>query len=128
MDKVIAKHVGDMESIYGGLMVRVRAELGVTSFGMQVINLPPANEKYPTHDEADSGQEEVYVALTGSAELLVGDDVHELKPGVFIRVAPGTARKVVTKDEGVSMLVIGGVPGHAFRPSPWSELGAPPPM
>jgi hypothetical protein len=36
-----AKRIGDMEAIYRGNFFRARAELGVESFGMQVIDMPP---------------------------------------------------------------------------------------
>ena len=53
-----AKNVGDMEALYGGGFVKARAELGVTAFGLQVIQLPPDYSDYPEHDHSDSGQEE----------------------------------------------------------------------
>ena len=36
-----AKRIGEMQAGFGGGFVKVRAELGVTAFGMQVIQLPP---------------------------------------------------------------------------------------
>jgi hypothetical protein len=45
-----------------------RASLGVTSFGMQIISMPPnSGEFYPNHDHLHDGQEEVYVVLDGGA-------------------------------------------------------------
>ena len=43
--------------------------LGVTSFGMQILELPPNLEGYPEHDHAQGGQEEVYVVLRGAGEI-----------------------------------------------------------
>ena len=60
-----AKRIDDMEAGFGGGFVKVRAELGVTSFGMQVIRMPPNYDDYPEHDHAEDGQEEVYLALDG---------------------------------------------------------------
>src|SRR5712691_874386 len=37
----------EMEPIYEGLARRARATLGVTSFGMQVMTLPPNWDGYP---------------------------------------------------------------------------------
>ena len=61
-----------MQAGFGGGFVKARAELGVTAFGMQVIQLPPDYSDYPEHDHADSGQEEVFTALWG---LRLGSDV-----------------------------------------------------
>ena len=46
------KKIDDMEAIYGGAFKRVRAELGVESFGIQIIDMPPNFEGYPDHDHA----------------------------------------------------------------------------
>ena len=41
MSDYTAKQVQDMEAGFGGGFVKVRAELGVSSFCMQVIQMPP---------------------------------------------------------------------------------------
>jgi hypothetical protein len=41
MADVTAVSFEEMEAIYDGLARRARASLGVTSFGMQVMTLPP---------------------------------------------------------------------------------------
>ena len=41
------KKIDDMEGIYWGAFKRVRAELGVKSFGIQIIDMPDF-EGYPT--------------------------------------------------------------------------------
>src|SRR5438132_1001480 len=66
MGDYTAKCIGDMEAGFGGGFVKARAELGVSAFGMQVIQMPPNYADYPEHDHADSGQEEVFLALKGS--------------------------------------------------------------
>ena len=66
MSDYTAKHIKDMEAGFGGGFVKARAELGVTAFGMQVIQLPPDYSDYPEHDHAESAQEEVFLALGGS--------------------------------------------------------------
>ena len=67
MSGCTVKRIDEMEAIYGGAYKRARAELGVTSFGMQVIDFPPNFEHYPEHDHGTDGQEEVYFALGGGA-------------------------------------------------------------
>ena len=50
-----------MEPILGGFFLRARASLGASSFGMQILQMPPSSgEFYPNHDHADTGAEEVY--------------------------------------------------------------------
>jgi uncharacterized cupin superfamily protein len=127
MTDATVKTLDDFEAIYGGGMRRVRAGLGVTSFGLQVIELPPNFEHYPEHDHAHDEQEEVYTALSGSATLHIGDEEHRLEPGTYARVAPTERRKFVTGDEGVQILAIGGTPGRAYVAPEFSEEGAPHP-
>ena len=78
-----AKKIDDMEAIYGGAFFRARASLGASSFGLAVFDLPPNFDAYPEHDHSEDGQEEVYLALSGSAEIdIEGDgDARHLDPG-----------------------------------------------
>ena len=132
MPDVTVKHFQEMESALGGVFVRARAELGVGSFGMQVINLPPHfDEPYAEHahegmdyEPANHGQEEVYVPLCGRATLVAGDQRMELVPGMAVRVGAAQLRNFLTGDEPFQMLALGGVPGQAYSAPPFTELGA----
>ena len=81
MPDVTAKRFEEMEAALDGVFVRARAELGVGSFGLQVINLPPHfDEPYAEHahqgmdyEPANHGQEEVYVPLCGRATMVAGE-------------------------------------------------------
>jgi quercetin dioxygenase-like cupin family protein len=124
MADVTVKRLEDFEAIFGGGMRRVRSGLGVTSFGMQVIELPPNFSAYPDHDHSHDEQEEVYLVLGGRATLRMSEDSYELEPGVFARVGPGQKRKLVTADEGARLLCLGGTPGQVYEPPEWTEEGA----
>jgi uncharacterized cupin superfamily protein len=128
MADVTVKRLDEFEAVYGGGMRRVRAGLGVSSFGMQVIELPPRFEHYPEHDHDHDEQEEVYTVLVGRATLRVGGEDHELEPGMFARVGPTERRKFVTGDEGVRILALGAVPGRAYEAPEFTEEGAPDPQ
>jgi quercetin dioxygenase-like cupin family protein len=117
-----AKHLKDMQAGFGGGFVKVRAELGVSSFGVQVIRMPAGYADYPEHDHAGDGQEEVYTTLTGSGSIEIEGDRLELEPGVFVRVASGTKRKVHAGPEGIEMLIIGACPGKTYEVNPVTEL------
>ena len=122
------KRIDDMEAVYRGSFKRARAELGVSSFGMQVIDMPAGVTQYPEHDHAGDGQEEVYIALRGGGEIEIEGDRHSLDPDTMVRVASGTNRKVTPGDDGIRLLIIGGVPGASYEAPEVSELGAPDPM
>lgn len=127
MPDVTVKREEDFETTFRGGMLRARAGLGVTAFGMQIIRLPAGTDFYPEHDHAGDGQEEVYVALEGSATLNVGEESWTLEPGTFARVGPRETRKIVTTDSPARVLCLGGIPGAPYEAWSRSETGAPDP-
>jgi mannose-6-phosphate isomerase-like protein (cupin superfamily) len=122
MANYTAKRIADMEAGYGGGFVKARAELGVTAFGFQVIQLPPNYSDYPEHDHAETEQEEVYLALSGSGTLDVEGEQVQLDPETFVRVGATAKRKVIAGPEGIRMLVIGGSPGKVYEAPEATEL------
>lgn len=122
------KRIDEMEAIYMGAFKRARGELGVTAFGMQVIDMPPNNDRYPEHDHGEDGQEEVYIALRGGGEIEIEGERHPLDTETMARVGPGVKRKVWPGDEGIRLLVLGGRPGEPYEPSEISKLGVPDPL
>src|SRR3984893_4021328 len=107
MSDYTAKKISDMEAGFGGGFVKARAELGVTAFGMQVIQLPPDYSDYPEHDHAESGQEEVFLAIRGSGWIEIEGERVDLDGDTFVRVGPAARRKVYAGPEGLRMLALG---------------------
>jgi mannose-6-phosphate isomerase-like protein (cupin superfamily) len=126
MADVTVKRTEDFEAIFGGGFRRVRAGLGISSFGIAVMDLPANFERYPTHDQSHDGQEEVYTALSGRATLVVagGEEEHTLEPGVWARVGPHEKRKIVTGDKPARILAVGGTPGKVYEPPEFTVEGA----
>jgi cupin domain len=127
MPDVTVKRVEDFEAIFGGGFRRARAGLGVTSFGLAVIDLPPNFQHFPEHDQTHDDQEEVYTPLSGKVTLRVGGEDHELEPGVFARVGAAEKRKLITGEEPARVLAMGAMPGRAYVPPEFTEEGATPP-
>jgi mannose-6-phosphate isomerase-like protein (cupin superfamily) len=122
------KRLEDFEAVFGGGFRRVRAGLGVTSFGLAVMHLPPNFENYPQHTQQHDSQEEVYTLLEGRAYVEVGSETIELEPGVWIRIGPMEVRRLFTRDEPAQVLAIGGVPGGVYEAPDFTEEGAPDPL
>jgi mannose-6-phosphate isomerase-like protein (cupin superfamily) len=122
MSDYTAKRIKDMEAGFQGGFVKARAELGVTAFGMQVIQLPPDFSDYPEHDHSESGQEEVFAVLSGSGWMEIEGERVELDPEMLVRVGPNTKRKTYSGPQGLRMLALGGAPGEVYRVSPETEL------
>ena len=128
MGEYTVKRIDELESSFLGSYKRARAELGVSSFGMSVIDLPPNIDAYPEHDHMHDGQEEVFVVLGGRATIEVDGESVELDRDVMIRIAPEAKRKITTGEEPLRVLALSGVPGGVYVPSENSELGTPDPM
>jgi mannose-6-phosphate isomerase-like protein (cupin superfamily) len=124
MSDYTAKRIQDMQAGFGGGFIKARAELGVTAFGMQVIQLPPDYEGYPEHDHAETGQEEVFVTLSGSGSMDIDGERVAMDQETLIRVAPDVRRKVFAGPSGLRMLVVGGCSGEAYKIVPMTELDA----
>jgi quercetin dioxygenase-like cupin family protein len=123
MADVTVKRIEDFEAIFGGGFRRVRAGLGVTSFGLSVMEFPAGFEHYPTHDQTHDDQEEVYTVLSGRITLQVGGEDYELEPGVFARVGAAEKRKLVTGDEPARVLAMGATPGQVYEPPEFTVEG-----
>ena len=124
MTEYTAKRIKDMEAGFGGGFVKARAELGVTAFGMQVIQLPPDYADYPEHDHAESAQEEVFLALSGSGWIEIDGERVELDNETIVRVGAAARRKVFAGPQGLRMLALGGCPGEAYKIVESTELSA----
>ena len=120
--------ISEMEGAMGGALKRVRAHIGVSSFGLAVLDLPPDVTRYPEHDHRGDRQEEVYLLLRGTGWLEVSSDGAEreridLDEETFVRVGPSVRRKVFSGPEGARLLIAGGTPGESYDPPDWSKLG-----
>ena len=127
MAEYTVARIDDIEGIWGGSFKRARSALGVTSFGMQVIDMPANADRYPEHDHSSDGQEEVYVTLRGSGEIEIDGQRHPLDADHLVSVKAGTMRKVYAGADGIRLLVVGGVPGAAYEAKEFTEVGAPDP-
>ena len=123
MDDYSTSRIDDLPQIWDGWGKLVREGLGLSSFGVNVIDVPPAT-RCLDHTEAATGQEELYTALRGSGELLIGDGEDEAAERVTVssdtvtRVAPETRRRFLSGPDGCRLLVVGGVAGEVFVPTP----------
>jgi mannose-6-phosphate isomerase-like protein (cupin superfamily) len=129
MTDFTVKKIDDMEAVFGGGFKRARAELGVSSFGMQVLDMPPEmGDRYPEHDHSEDGMEEVYLLLRGAGDIEIEGQRHPLDAETMVRVGPGVKRKFWSGPEGLRVLALGGVPGQAYEPPDVTQLGAPDPL
>ena len=99
----------------------IRGHFGIEAFGVNAWTAGEAgDEVISDHNEERSGQEELYVVLSGRATFTVADEDVEAPAGTLVFVnEPGTQRKAVAAEAGTSVLAIGAKPGEAYRAVGW---------
>jgi len=109
-------HVDDMER--RGRDIPVREHLGIHAFGVNAFTPREDGTLVSDHDEAGSGQEELYVVLDGNVTFEIDGEAVEARPGTLVFVAPESRRKA-TGDGTV--LVVGATAGEAYSGVDWGE-------
>jgi uncharacterized cupin superfamily protein len=116
--------IDELPGLWDGFARLVRPGLGLSAFGANVMNLPP-DYATKSHDESQSGQEELYVRLSGSGMVVLDEDGSELLLDAdrLAAVGPGVSRTLKSGPDGLRVLIIGGTPGKAYQPQDWSSGG-----
>jgi hypothetical protein len=102
----------------------IRLHFGIESFGVNAYSAPTAGEDLiEEHDELGSGagrHEELYLVVRGHAAFRLGDEEVDAPAGTLVFVGdPAVRRAAVAREDGTTVLVVGGVAGLPFQPSPW---------
>jgi uncharacterized cupin superfamily protein len=123
METGIAFTALDLEP--GDRFQRLRNDLGVESFGLNLLRLEPG-ERSRIHRHEH--QEEVYLVLEGTLTLLVEGEAHEVPQGGLARVAPNVRRQLVNRrPERLRIVALGGANPHEGRDGrayeAWDETG-----
>ena len=80
-------------------------DLDTESTGVALLRIKPG-QRQPfahRHDKA----EEVYVVLSGSGRIKLGDEVAEVKPMDAIRISPRIVRSLAAGPDGLEVLAFG---------------------
>jgi uncharacterized cupin superfamily protein len=113
------KHDEELERDFGK-WVLVRRSLGVASFGINAVELPPG-ESIPEHDETGRGHEEVFLVLEGAPTMVVEGVDYPLRAGSFVRLDPEPTRTVRNDGETVARVLIVSAPvTSGYEPLSWA--------
>lgn len=119
MESFTIKHDDELERDYGK-WVLVRRSLGVSTFGINAVELPPG-DSIPEHDESDRDHEEVFLVLEGSPTLVVDGADHALREGSFARLDPAPKRTVRNDGDSVARVLIVSAPvSSGYEPLDWA--------
>jgi len=119
---VRASAIDALPTLWEGFAKLVGAGLGVAAFGVNIMDLPPDYSTH-AHDEAASGQQELYVALRGAGAVVIGEEQHPLDADHLVVVDAGTSRVLRSGADGLRVLCVGGVPGGVYERPEWSSKG-----
>ncbi len=134
MGDVAHTRIDEIKALEGFLegikMHQVASGLGITAFGISIVEMDPGATEYPEHDHSPDGiggkmfakrpeqlgQEEVYIALRGSGALEAGGETYPLDQDHIARIAPDVVRKITPGPDGLRLLALGATPGEAYDP------------
>jgi quercetin dioxygenase-like cupin family protein len=122
-DGYTIKHRDEFEAMEGSgdcTWKLARKALGTSAFGFNLVEIAPRG-KIPEHDEAQSGQVELYIVLEGEATMRLEGEDHPAPAGTFVSLEPEAKRTILNlSDAPVSALLIGVQPGGGYEPMSWA--------
>jgi uncharacterized cupin superfamily protein len=95
-----------------GRWTALNRALGLTGFGINAF-VADLDERTDTgHDESDSGQQELYIVVTGAAVITVDGVEHVARPGTLVSAPdPATTRSIRVLERGTRIVCLGSLPG-----------------
>jgi uncharacterized cupin superfamily protein len=101
--------------------------LGLEGFGVNAIVCDPGEDVDIVHDESETGQQELYVVVSGRAHFTIGGESIEAGPGTVVAAPdPNESRGYRALEPGTRIVCIGGPrdAGAAQRYGAWIDEGA----
>jgi hypothetical protein len=101
-----------------GRDIPVHKHLGIRAFGINAYTPGEDGTLINEHDEAGSGQEELYIVLDGQASFEVDGETVDAPAGTLVFVRPESRRKATGSG---TVLALGATPGQAYQALDWGE-------
>jgi hypothetical protein len=100
----------------------LRLALGFRPFGVNVWSADIVGDNLiPPHEE-QSGHEELYVVVRGTARFTVGDESYDAPAGTLIHVTANTFRTATAAAPNTMVLAAGGKEGEVFHGGGWENV------
>ena len=98
----------------------VRLHFGITSFGVTTWTAPAAGDRIVNeHDEQDTGDEELFLVLSGRARFELDGERVDAPAGTFVHSPSGVQRTAFAEEAGTTILALDGTPGKAYEARGW---------
>ena len=106
----------------GQVLRPLRRRLRFRAFGVNVWSADAEGDGLiPPHHE-DSGNEELYVVVRGTARFTRGEETFDAPAGTLVHVLAETFREATAVDAGTMILAMGATAGEAFVPHGWEDV------
>jgi hypothetical protein len=91
----------------------IQHHFGLTAFGANAYTArAEGDELVGEHDEAESGQEELYLVTAGRVRFVLDGEGVDLRAGDVVAVrSPAVRRSAVALEPGATVLAVGAAPG-----------------
>lgn len=103
----------------GRIPINIRRHFDIRGFGVHATRAVGDGHVVGEHDEVSlgaSGQEELYLVLSGAATFNVDGEPVFAPAGTIVFVRdPAAKRSAIAKEEGTTVLAIGGTPGAPYE-------------
>lgn len=103
----------------------IRYHFGITSFGINAWTGREVGDRIINeHDEADDGEEELYLVQQGRARFEIDAEQVDAPTGTLVFIPAGVKRTAFAEEPATTIIAIGGTPGEVYEPSGF-EIWAP---
>ena len=117
-----AKSIDELPTLWDGFAKLVRPGLDITAFGANIMDLPP-DYSTKSHDESESGQQELYVALRGAGSVDIDGDAPPLDADHLVKVDPAPRACSPPVRRACGCCASAACPGGVYEPPGWSSSG-----
>jgi hypothetical protein len=101
----------------------LRHALGVRGFGVNAYSGGAGDDVIEEHTESDEdgrGHQELYLVLSGRARFDIDGEEVDAPAGTFVFLPEPTARRhAVAREDGTTVLALGGEPGAPYEVNAW---------
>jgi mannose-6-phosphate isomerase-like protein (cupin superfamily) len=109
-----------------GRWQQLNEPLGLNAFGLNAIVAEPGEDIGISHDEAETGHQEVYIVVSGRAAFTIGDEQIEAGPGTAVAASDPTAtRDYRALEPNTRIVCVGAAPGAAHPYGEWIDEAEP---
>jgi tetratricopeptide (TPR) repeat protein len=119
--------LGELERFDNDVVtIPIRIPLGIASFGVNAYAArEPDGQVIEEHDELGAGaghHEELYLVASGHAVFTLDGEEVDAPVGTLVHVRdPAVRRRADARAPETTVVVVGGIPGRPFEPSPWES-------